>query len=242
MTEPARRSTRRARRPAGGAARPARRRCRRGPPGRLRRPAAASSRRWTRCADRLAAAGPVGPLPDDLVDRLDRALRGGRRRAGQHRASRTVIPLRSPRRATRPRGMRLLQAAAGARPGARRRRAGGLGAGRARRRQHAGLRGQRRRAMPARPSATRRLPGERQRPRLDGGHPAGRPPRGCATGDLVPTTTSGLARASFRASAEASRPRASDGAPASWPSAPAGRLAGGAGPGRAARPSWPVSR
>lgn len=67
--------------------------------------------RFEEIRHRLAAAEPVGPLPDDLAERLDQALAAAATEPGSTAASRTVIPMRSPQRATA-RGMRLLQAAA----------------------------------------------------------------------------------------------------------------------------------
>lgn len=59
----------------------------------------------------LAGAGPIGAVPDDLVQRLDQALAAAASEPGSTAASRTVIPLRKPQRSV-PRGMRLLQVAA----------------------------------------------------------------------------------------------------------------------------------
>ena len=155
--------------------------------------------------------------------RLDRALAAAATEPGSTAASRTVIPMRSPQRDT-PRGMRLLQAAAalvlvfaggalavsaldGLGGGSSQDSSGGAASDAGATKSDAGFpvsaSGRDWTAVTLREAA----------PRL-------------ATGDLVPTTTSGLA-GDFRASAEASEPEASDGAARELAEAPAGRLSGG---------------
>lgn len=173
--------------------------------------------------DRLAAAGPVGPLPDDLVDRLDQALAAAATEPGSTAASRTVIPLRSPQRDT-PRGMRLLQAAAALVLVF----AGGAlavsaldGLGGSSSQDSAGGAA----SDAGAPKATAGFPVSASGRDWTAATLREAAPR-LATGDLVPTTTSGLA-GDFRASPEASDPEASDGAARELAEAPAGRLSGG---------------
>lgn len=59
----------------------------------------------------LAAAAEVGPVPDDVVRRIDRTLADATAATAPATAARTVTPLRDGARSG-PRGMRLLQAAA----------------------------------------------------------------------------------------------------------------------------------
>jgi len=59
----------------------------------------------------LAGAPDVGPVPADLVDRLDLALAGAAAEPAPSVASTTVVPLRAPE-TKGPRGMRVLQVAA----------------------------------------------------------------------------------------------------------------------------------
>ena len=172
---------------------------------------------------RLAAAGPVGPLPDDLVDRLDRALAAAATEPDSTAASRTVIPIRSPQRDT-PRGMRLLQAAAALvlvfAGGALAVSAlDGLGGGSSQ--DSAGSAA----SDAGAPKATAGFPVSASGRDWTAATLRDAAPR-LATGDLVPTTTSGLAGDS-RASSEASGPEASGGAARELAEAPAGRLAGG---------------
>ena len=61
--------------------------------------------------DRLAGAPDVGPVPPDLVDRLDRALAGAAAEPALTAVGPTVVPLRAPE-TKGPRGMRVLQIAA----------------------------------------------------------------------------------------------------------------------------------
>ena len=61
--------------------------------------------------DLLAGAPDVGPVPADLVDRLDLALAGAAAEPALSVASTTVVPLRAPE-TKGPRGMRVLQMAA----------------------------------------------------------------------------------------------------------------------------------
>ena len=61
--------------------------------------------------DLLAGAPDVGPVPADLVDRLDQALAGAAAEPALAVASTTVVPLRAPETKS-PRGMRVLQIAA----------------------------------------------------------------------------------------------------------------------------------
>ena len=172
---------------------------------------------------RLAAAGPVGPLPDDLVDRLDGALAAAATEPDSTAASRTVIPMRSPQRDT-PRGMRLLQAAAALvlvfAGGALAVSAlDGLGGGSSQ--DSAGSAA----SDASVPKATAGFPVSASGRDWTAATLREAAPR-LATGDLVPTTTSGLA-GDFRASAEASDPEASGGAARELAEAPAGRLSGG---------------
>ena len=92
------RRPRRARRPPGGPARPAGRRRRR----RRTWPAAPTCRADLAALDEvrdlLAGAPDVGPVPGDLVDRLDQALAGAAAEPGASVASTTVVPLRAPGR------------------------------------------------------------------------------------------------------------------------------------------------
>lgn len=59
----------------------------------------------------LSGAAEVGPMPDDVVRRIDRALADAAATPVTGTAARTVTPL-ADRRSSGPRGMRLLQAAA----------------------------------------------------------------------------------------------------------------------------------
>lgn len=61
--------------------------------------------------ERLAAAADVGPMPADVVARLDQALAGVAAEPASTAVTRSVIPLREPQRSS-PRGLRWLQAAA----------------------------------------------------------------------------------------------------------------------------------
>jgi anti-sigma factor RsiW len=61
--------------------------------------------------ERLAAASDVGPMPADVVARLDRALAEVATEPASTAVTRSVIPLREPQRSS-PRGLRWLQAAA----------------------------------------------------------------------------------------------------------------------------------
>ena len=60
----------------------------------------------------LAAAGEIGPVPDDVAGRLDAALDAASRAPADGPAATTVVPLASAGARTSPRGLRLLQAAA----------------------------------------------------------------------------------------------------------------------------------
>ena len=61
--------------------------------------------------ERLSAAADVGPMPADVVARLDRALAEVAAEPASTAVTRSVIPLREPQRSS-PRGLRWLQAAA----------------------------------------------------------------------------------------------------------------------------------
>jgi hypothetical protein len=61
--------------------------------------------------ERLAAAAEVAPMPDEVAARLDRALAEVATEPASTAVTRSVIPLREPRRSS-PRGLRWLQAAA----------------------------------------------------------------------------------------------------------------------------------
>lgn len=169
---------------------------------------------------RLAAADPVGPVPDDLVQRWDQALAAAATEPGSTAASRTVIPLRSPQRQA-PRAMRLLQVAAvivlvfaG----------GGLAVS-----ALDGLGG-----SSSQDSAGSTANDAAGAPEADASFPVSASGRdwtaatlqdaapALATGDLVPTTASRL-----RAGDSGASPEASEGAARELADAPAGRLSGG---------------
>jgi hypothetical protein len=169
--------------------------------------------------DELAAAGPGGPRPDDLAQRLDQALAVAATEPGSTAASPTVIPLRSPQRDT-PRGMRLLQAAAALVLVF----AGGAlavsaldGLGGSSSQDSAGGAA----SDAAAPKATAGFPVSASGRDWTAATLRAAAPR-LATGDLVPTATSG-----FGAEDSTASPEASGGTARELAEAPAGRLAGG---------------
>ena len=193
--------------------------------------------------DRLAGAPDVGPLPADLVDRLDLALAGAAAEPALSVASPTVVPLRAPETKS-PRGMRVLQIAAvlvlvlagGA--------IGGVGA-----EQRAAAAATTAPRLPSEAGgdsaaeAGRRghLPGDRHRPGLDATRPCRRRRPGSPAGALAPAAVGQLGRAAgARRGLEELRQRRRAQPRSSPTRRPPGSRA--ARPWPTARPSSPVSR